>query len=111
METCEVTLAIRGETSPGEVFAVVGSCEALGSWSHQKAVTLHPVGGDDEFKKKKKKVLLTALLIMQETSWSPALMQRSDLLPNNHLARLQEKKSTSSNFGGIDYILHSDQFL
>lgn len=48
METCEVTLAIRGETSPGEVFAVVGSCEALGSWSHQKAVTLHPVGGGDE---------------------------------------------------------------
>uniref|UniRef100_A0A3Q2VSV9 Glycerophosphocholine phosphodiesterase GPCPD1 n=1 Tax=Haplochromis burtoni TaxID=8153 RepID=A0A3Q2VSV9_HAPBU len=47
METCEVTLAIRGETSPGEVFAVVGSCEALGSWSHQKAVTLHPVGGDE----------------------------------------------------------------
>ncbi|XP_030577161.1 glycerophosphocholine phosphodiesterase GPCPD1 [Archocentrus centrarchus] len=46
METCEVTLAIRGETSPGEVFAVVGSCEALGSWSHQKAVTLHPVGDD-----------------------------------------------------------------
>uniref|UniRef100_A0AAX7SWU0 CBM20 domain-containing protein n=1 Tax=Astatotilapia calliptera TaxID=8154 RepID=A0AAX7SWU0_ASTCA len=47
METCEVTLAIRGEASPGEVFAVVGSCEALGSWSHQKAVTLHPVGGDE----------------------------------------------------------------
>lgn len=47
METCEVTLAVRGETSPGEVFAVVGSCEALGSWSHQKAVTLHPVGGDE----------------------------------------------------------------
>lgn len=42
-----MTLAIRGETSPGEVFAVVGSCEALGSWSHQKAVTLHPVGGDE----------------------------------------------------------------
>lgn len=41
-----MTLAIRGETSPGEVFAVVGSCEALGSWSHQKAVTLHPVGDD-----------------------------------------------------------------
>lgn len=33
--------------SIGEVFAVVGSCEALGSWSHQKAVTLHPVGGDE----------------------------------------------------------------
>ncbi|TDH00218.1 hypothetical protein EPR50_G00186110 [Perca flavescens] len=30
----------------GEVIAVVGSCEALGSWSHQKAVTLHPDGND-----------------------------------------------------------------
>ncbi|CAJ1077434.1 glycerophosphocholine phosphodiesterase GPCPD1 isoform X1 [Xyrichtys novacula] len=46
METCQVTLAVRGETSPGEVIAVVGSCEALGSWSHQKAVTLHPDGND-----------------------------------------------------------------
>ncbi|XP_029352406.1 glycerophosphocholine phosphodiesterase GPCPD1 isoform X2 [Echeneis naucrates] len=46
METAQVTLAVRGETSPGEVIAVVGSCEALGSWSHQKAVTLHPTGND-----------------------------------------------------------------
>lgn len=30
----------------GEVIAVVGSCEALGCWSHQKAVTLHPDGND-----------------------------------------------------------------
>ncbi|XP_069014676.1 glycerophosphocholine phosphodiesterase GPCPD1 isoform X1 [Embiotoca jacksoni] len=44
MDTTLVTLAVRGETSQGEVIAVVGSCEALGSWSHQKAVTLHPVG-------------------------------------------------------------------
>lgn len=29
------------------------------------------------------------------------------LLPNNHLAKLQEKKSTSSNFGGIDFTLWS----
>lgn len=42
METTQVTLTVRGETSPGEVIAVVGSCEALGSWSHQRAVTLHP---------------------------------------------------------------------
>ncbi|KAM9354745.1 glycerophosphocholine phosphodiesterase GPCPD1 isoform 2-T4 [Pholidichthys leucotaenia] len=41
METCEVTLAVRAETSPGEVIAVVGSCEALGSWSHEEAVILH----------------------------------------------------------------------
>ncbi|XP_010880486.2 glycerophosphocholine phosphodiesterase GPCPD1 isoform X1 [Esox lucius] len=46
METTQVTLAVRGETSPGEVIAVVGSCEALGSWSHQKAVTLQPVEYD-----------------------------------------------------------------
>ncbi|XP_013865338.1 glycerophosphocholine phosphodiesterase GPCPD1 [Austrofundulus limnaeus] len=43
METTQVTLVIREETSPGEVIAVVGSCEALGNWSYQKAVTLHPL--------------------------------------------------------------------
>ncbi|XP_035534838.1 glycerophosphocholine phosphodiesterase GPCPD1 isoform X2 [Morone saxatilis] len=46
METAQVTVAVRGETSPGEVIAVVGSCEALGSWSHEKAVTLHPDSND-----------------------------------------------------------------
>ncbi|XP_049446258.1 glycerophosphocholine phosphodiesterase GPCPD1 isoform X1 [Epinephelus fuscoguttatus] len=46
METTQVTLVVRGETNPGEVIAVVGSCDALGCWSHQKAVTLHPVGND-----------------------------------------------------------------
>ncbi|XP_053192796.1 glycerophosphocholine phosphodiesterase GPCPD1 isoform X1 [Scomber japonicus] len=46
METTEVTLAIRGETSPGEVIAVTGGCETLGSWSPQKAVILHPDGND-----------------------------------------------------------------
>ncbi|XP_072218436.1 glycerophosphocholine phosphodiesterase GPCPD1 [Leuresthes tenuis] len=46
METTQVTLAIRGETSPGEVIAVVGSCEALGSWNYQKAVILHSLGDD-----------------------------------------------------------------
>ncbi|XP_063079495.1 glycerophosphocholine phosphodiesterase GPCPD1 isoform X2 [Engraulis encrasicolus] len=40
MELTEVTLAIRGTTSPGEVIAVVGSCESLGNWCYQKAVTL-----------------------------------------------------------------------
>ncbi|XP_058469460.1 glycerophosphocholine phosphodiesterase GPCPD1 isoform X1 [Solea solea] len=42
MESCQVTVVVRGETSPGEVLAVVGSCEALGNWSHEKAVILHP---------------------------------------------------------------------
>ncbi|XP_061900937.1 glycerophosphocholine phosphodiesterase GPCPD1 [Entelurus aequoreus] len=42
MEVSQVTLTVRGETSPGEVIAVVGSCEALGCWSHEKAATLHP---------------------------------------------------------------------
>ncbi|XP_059212210.1 glycerophosphocholine phosphodiesterase GPCPD1 isoform X2 [Centropristis striata] len=46
METAQVTLAVRGETTPGEVIAVVGNCEALGCWNHQKAVTLHPDGND-----------------------------------------------------------------
>ncbi|XP_034006285.1 glycerophosphocholine phosphodiesterase GPCPD1 isoform X1 [Trematomus bernacchii] len=46
METTEVTVAVRGETSPGEVIAVVGSCESLGGWSHEKAVILHPHGND-----------------------------------------------------------------
>ncbi|XP_055362424.1 glycerophosphocholine phosphodiesterase GPCPD1 isoform X2 [Betta splendens] len=41
METAQVTLGVRAETSPGEVIAVVGSCEALGSWNHQNAVILH----------------------------------------------------------------------
>lgn len=30
----------------GEVIAVVGSCETLGSWCHQKAVTLQPAEED-----------------------------------------------------------------
>ncbi|XP_037837593.1 glycerophosphocholine phosphodiesterase GPCPD1 isoform X2 [Kryptolebias marmoratus] len=46
METSQVTLVIREETSSGEVIAVVGSCEALGNWSYQKAVTLHPQGDE-----------------------------------------------------------------
>ncbi|XP_054900279.1 glycerophosphocholine phosphodiesterase GPCPD1 isoform X2 [Poeciliopsis prolifica] len=46
METSQVNLTIREETTPGEVIAVVGSCEALGNWSYQKAVTLHPLGDE-----------------------------------------------------------------
>ncbi|XP_034435629.1 glycerophosphocholine phosphodiesterase GPCPD1 [Hippoglossus hippoglossus] len=46
METTQLTLVVRGETSPGELFAVVGSCEALGCWSCEKAVILHPDSND-----------------------------------------------------------------
>ncbi|CAL8394603.1 unnamed protein product [Arctogadus glacialis] len=50
METTEVTLAVRGETAPGEVIAVVGSCEALGSWCHKRAIPLQlNVGNDGTF--------------------------------------------------------------
>lgn len=30
----------------GQVIAVVGSCEALGSWCYYRAVILQPVGDD-----------------------------------------------------------------
>ncbi|XP_004083384.1 glycerophosphocholine phosphodiesterase GPCPD1 isoform X1 [Oryzias latipes] len=46
METTQVSLTVRGETSPGEVIAVVGSCETLGCWGYQRAVTLHPLGDE-----------------------------------------------------------------
>ncbi|XP_051730716.1 glycerophosphocholine phosphodiesterase GPCPD1 isoform X1 [Ctenopharyngodon idella] len=46
MDSTSVTLTVRGTTSPGEVIAVVGSCETLGSWCHQKAVTLQPAEED-----------------------------------------------------------------
>ncbi|XP_014861410.1 PREDICTED: glycerophosphocholine phosphodiesterase GPCPD1 isoform X1 [Poecilia mexicana] len=46
MQTSQVNLTIRGETTPGEVIAVVGSCDALGNWNYQKAVTLHPLGDE-----------------------------------------------------------------
>ncbi|XP_059368161.1 glycerophosphocholine phosphodiesterase GPCPD1 [Carassius carassius] len=40
MDSTKVTLTVRGTTELGEVIAVVGSCETLGGWCHQKAVTL-----------------------------------------------------------------------
>uniref|UniRef100_A0A8C6U0F5 Glycerophosphocholine phosphodiesterase 1 n=1 Tax=Neogobius melanostomus TaxID=47308 RepID=A0A8C6U0F5_9GOBI len=46
MEISQVTFAVRGDTSAGEVIAVVGSCDALGSWNHQKAVMLNPPDDD-----------------------------------------------------------------
>lgn len=46
METAQVTFAVRGETSPGEVIAVIGSCESLGIWKYENATILHPDGND-----------------------------------------------------------------
>ncbi|XP_057208392.1 glycerophosphocholine phosphodiesterase GPCPD1 [Triplophysa rosa] len=46
MESTNVTLTVRGTTALGEVIAVVGSCETLGSWCHQEAVTLQPTEED-----------------------------------------------------------------
>uniref|UniRef100_A0A8C9T9M9 Glycerophosphocholine phosphodiesterase 1 n=1 Tax=Scleropages formosus TaxID=113540 RepID=A0A8C9T9M9_SCLFO len=44
MDSIQVTLTIRGLTAPGESIAVVGSCDALGNWCSQRALTLHPEG-------------------------------------------------------------------
>ncbi|XP_066561847.1 glycerophosphocholine phosphodiesterase GPCPD1 isoform X2 [Amia ocellicauda] len=46
MDFTQVTFIVRGATSSGEIIAVTGSCEALGSWSPQKAVVLES-GGED----------------------------------------------------------------
>uniref|UniRef100_A0A671NZF4 Glycerophosphocholine phosphodiesterase GPCPD1-like n=1 Tax=Sinocyclocheilus anshuiensis TaxID=1608454 RepID=A0A671NZF4_9TELE len=46
MDSTKVTLTVRGTTAMGEVIAVVGSCETLGSWCHQKAVNLQPAKED-----------------------------------------------------------------
>nr|AAH85594.1 Si:rp71-81o21.1 [Danio rerio] len=46
MDSTKVTLTVRGSTAFGEVIAVVGSCETLGSWCQQKAVTLQPAEED-----------------------------------------------------------------
>ncbi|XP_053344755.1 glycerophosphocholine phosphodiesterase GPCPD1 isoform X1 [Clarias gariepinus] len=46
MDCIQVTLTVRGTTSFGEVIAVVGSCETLGSWCHQKALPLQPAEED-----------------------------------------------------------------
>ncbi|XP_012682200.2 glycerophosphocholine phosphodiesterase GPCPD1 isoform X2 [Clupea harengus] len=52
MESTYVTLTVRGTTSPGEVIAVVGSCESLGNWCYQRAVTLQPTEADGTLWKK-----------------------------------------------------------
>ncbi|KAG5276915.1 hypothetical protein AALO_G00111300 [Alosa alosa] len=52
MESTEVILTVRGTTSPDEVIAAVGSCESLGNWCYQKAVTLEPTEEDGTLWKK-----------------------------------------------------------
>ncbi|GAA6101205.1 glycerophosphocholine phosphodiesterase GPCPD1 isoform X2 [Tachysurus ichikawai] len=46
MDCIQVTLTVRGTTLFGEVIAVVGSCETLGSWCYQKALPLQPTEED-----------------------------------------------------------------
>ncbi|KAG7460718.1 hypothetical protein MATL_G00201790 [Megalops atlanticus] len=46
MDFVQVALTVRGTTSLGEVIAVVGSCDSLGNWCSQKAVTLQPQEDD-----------------------------------------------------------------
>uniref|UniRef100_A0A8C0ZE42 Glycerophosphocholine phosphodiesterase 1 n=1 Tax=Cyanistes caeruleus TaxID=156563 RepID=A0A8C0ZE42_CYACU len=38
MTSCQVTFEVRGSSAPGEVFAICGSCSALGNWNPQAAV-------------------------------------------------------------------------
>ncbi|XP_017311667.1 glycerophosphocholine phosphodiesterase GPCPD1 isoform X1 [Ictalurus punctatus] len=52
MECIQVTLTVRGTTSLGEVIAVVGSCETLGSWCYQKALPLQPAEEDSNLWKR-----------------------------------------------------------
>uniref|UniRef100_A0A8C0UXC2 Glycerophosphocholine phosphodiesterase 1 n=1 Tax=Cyanistes caeruleus TaxID=156563 RepID=A0A8C0UXC2_CYACU len=40
MTSCQVTFEVRGSSAPGEVFAICGSCSALGNWNPQAAVVL-----------------------------------------------------------------------
>uniref|UniRef100_D6RHS8 Glycerophosphocholine phosphodiesterase 1 n=1 Tax=Mus musculus TaxID=10090 RepID=D6RHS8_MOUSE len=40
MTPSQVTFEIRGTLLPGEVFAICGSCDALGNWNPQNAVAL-----------------------------------------------------------------------
>jgi len=42
MTPSQVTFEIRGTLLPGEIFAICGSCDALGNWSPQNAVALLP---------------------------------------------------------------------
>ncbi|XP_005019172.1 glycerophosphocholine phosphodiesterase GPCPD1 isoform X1 [Anas acuta] len=40
MTSSQVTFEVRGPSAPGEVFAICGSCSALGNWNPQAAVVL-----------------------------------------------------------------------
>ncbi|XP_010142186.1 PREDICTED: glycerophosphocholine phosphodiesterase GPCPD1-like [Buceros rhinoceros silvestris] len=40
MTSSQVTFEVRGPSVPGEVFAICGSCSALGNWNPQAAVVL-----------------------------------------------------------------------
>lgn len=42
MTPSHITFEIRGTLLPGEVFAICGSCDALGNWNPQNAVALLP---------------------------------------------------------------------
>ncbi|KAL8173022.1 UNVERIFIED_CONTAM: hypothetical protein K2H54_037620 [Gekko kuhli] len=42
MARCQVTFEVRGESPPGVVFAICGSCKSLGNWDPQCAVILQP---------------------------------------------------------------------
>ncbi|XP_053828410.1 glycerophosphocholine phosphodiesterase GPCPD1 isoform X4 [Vidua macroura] len=50
MTSCQVTFEVTGSSAPGEVFAICGSCSALGNWNPQLAVVLQTV--DDLFEKR-----------------------------------------------------------
>ncbi|KAM3675900.1 glycerophosphocholine phosphodiesterase GPCPD1 isoform X1 [Ammospiza nelsoni] len=50
MSSCQVTFEIRGPSAPGEVFAICGSCSALGNWNPQLAVVLQIA--DDMFERR-----------------------------------------------------------
>lgn len=42
MTSCQVTFEVKGSSAAGEVFAICGSCSALGNWNPQAAVVLQP---------------------------------------------------------------------
>nr|XP_056712233.1 glycerophosphocholine phosphodiesterase GPCPD1 [Euleptes europaea] len=42
MARCQITFGVRGESPPGVVFALCGSCKSLGNWDPQCAIILQP---------------------------------------------------------------------
>lgn len=51
MTPSQVAFEIRGTLLPGEVFAICGSCDALGNWNPQNAVALLPENDTGERKR------------------------------------------------------------